>query len=286
MEWIAALREAGPCSVTVVYTAGLPDVHSAQPGAAAGAHAPAVQRALERDVRERAATLLGSAAAGLDVRVQPRRGRADSVLVDLARETEADLVVTGTHQRQGLSRLWHASISRGVLYHAPMSVACVPVTAIARPVPPIPVIRRVLVSTDFSPPSNRAIAHACAITPPGGTIRLVHVAHPRALGRGTFETGVRTTARHTRYVAGLERQLQELVPPEAESLSLALETAVVQDEDVAAGIGAEAERYGADLMVIASRGLSGPTRVALGSVAQAVMKRSRRPVLIIRWPED
>lgn len=286
LEWIAELPEAGRCSVTVAYTAGVPDGRGTQPGTIGAANGPALQRALERDVRERSTTLLGAAGAGLDVRVQPRRGRADTVLIDLARETGADLVVTGTHQRHGISRLWHASTSRGVLWDAPMSVACVPVTAIARPVPPVPVIRRVLVTTDFSHPSNRAVAHACALTPPGGTIRLVHVAHPRALAGGTFETGVRTTARHTRYIAGLQRQLLELVPPEAESLGVTFETSVVQSEDVAKGIGEEAERYGADLIAIASRGLAGPARLALGSVAQAVMKRSRRPVLVIRWPED
>jgi hypothetical protein len=50
----------------------------------------------------------------------------DAQLVGLAIEEQADLIVVGTHQWHGLSRLRHGSVSRGILRHAPMSVACVP----------------------------------------------------------------------------------------------------------------------------------------------------------------
>ena len=43
-----------------------------------------------------------------------------------------------------------------------------------------------------------------------------------------------------------------------------------------------AERFGADLICMGSRGRSGLTKVLLGSVAQGVMAQSKRPVLVLR----
>ena len=83
-----------------------------------------MQRILESEVSEKVGALLGEGVAR--VRVEPSIGRADARLVEMAREEQSDLVVTGTHQRHGLSRVPHPSISRGVLRDAPMSVVCIP----------------------------------------------------------------------------------------------------------------------------------------------------------------
>jgi nucleotide-binding universal stress UspA family protein len=47
-----------------------------------------------------------------------------------------------------------------------------------------------------------------------------------------------------------------------------------------------AERIGADLVVIGSRGLGPVGRIALGSVSEAVLLHSRCPVLVLRGGED
>jgi nucleotide-binding universal stress UspA family protein len=47
-----------------------------------------------------------------------------------------------------------------------------------------------------------------------------------------------------------------------------------------------AERIGADLVVIGSRGLGPVARIALGSVSEAVIHHSSCPVLVLRGPED
>jgi len=47
-----------------------------------------------------------------------------------------------------------------------------------------------------------------------------------------------------------------------------------------------AERIGADLVVIGSRGLGPVGRIALGSVSEAVIHHSRWPVLVLRGGED
>jgi hypothetical protein len=66
----------------------------------------------------------GSAAAGVGVRlVGAIRWPRDAVIrVVAARDCRADLIVTGTHGRTGLTRLVLGSVARNVLHHADCSV--------------------------------------------------------------------------------------------------------------------------------------------------------------------
>ena len=85
---------------------------------------PQVEQALAHDVT----TFMGESLVDARARVlvRPGLGRLDVHLAELARAEQADLLVVGSHQRGGLSRLWHGSVSRGALVNAGMSVACVP----------------------------------------------------------------------------------------------------------------------------------------------------------------
>jgi nucleotide-binding universal stress UspA family protein len=88
----------------------------------------ALARLLEMlGARQRA--LAGAVKARL--RVIPALGRFDQALVTAAEEFGADLLVVGSHQREGLRRWWHGSVSSGVLQGAPMNVAIVPVQTAA-----------------------------------------------------------------------------------------------------------------------------------------------------------
>jgi nucleotide-binding universal stress UspA family protein len=49
-----------------------------------------------------------------------------------------------------------------------------------------------------------------------------------------------------------------------------------------AAIAREAERFGADLICIASHGRSGVSKALLGSVTQSVMAQTHRPILVAR----
>jgi nucleotide-binding universal stress UspA family protein len=81
--------------------------------------------------------------------------------------------------------------------------------------------------------------------------------------------------------ATLRRLLPEH-PPEA----VTSRVEAVFEGDAAAGIVETAARFGADCIVVASHGRSGVRKLLLGSVAQAVLQRSDRPVLIVRPPTD
>ena len=80
----------------------------------------ALQAILERDLREKALAIPGLETFEILVRASERK--ADLQVVNLAIKNETDLLVVGTHQRQGLKRLAHGSFSSGILRHALMSV--------------------------------------------------------------------------------------------------------------------------------------------------------------------
>jgi len=48
-------------------------------------------------------------------------------LIEIAADEKADLIVVGTNQRRGLARL--GSVSRAVLHHAPLNIACIPISS-------------------------------------------------------------------------------------------------------------------------------------------------------------
>lgn len=238
-------------------------------------HPSEVQKFLERDLTEKCEEVLGK--TKVQVCVAAALGRPDSHLIELAGTQRADLIVVGTNQRRGLYRL--GSVSRGVLQHASTNVACVPMSAVeddgARS---IPQFRRVLVPTDLSTRGNCAIALAYSVVRPGGEICLVHVTAPTKR-RTSDQSSPKSQAEEGRHTAA---QLQALVPEAAGARRIKTRTEVAEHLEPAMAICQAAERFSADLICMGSRGRSGLAKALLGSVTQAVMAQSKRPVLVMR----
>jgi nucleotide-binding universal stress UspA family protein len=49
-------------------------------------------------------------------------GRLDAHVVQLARESNADLIICGSHHRHGVERMMEGSVAEGIALHAPVSV--------------------------------------------------------------------------------------------------------------------------------------------------------------------
>ncbi|MFP2901320.1 universal stress protein, partial [Corallococcus sp. 4LFB] len=94
---------------------------------------PLVERVLMREVRERLGDLEGE--GRVEVVLEPGYGRPADHLLHVAHARGAELTVVGMHLRGGVQRLWHGSVSEGVLRHAERSVACIPARG-ARAAPP------------------------------------------------------------------------------------------------------------------------------------------------------
>ena len=285
LAYLKELRQIGPCEIVVAHV-DWPAGEMARLGIRGpmplDANRPEVQAVLERDLNARITALTGG--SDVSIRVSPGLGRPDFHLIQIAQQEQADLIVTGTHQRHGVSRLWHASTSRGLLHHAPMSVLVVPVKATPGQKAITP-IHRVLVTTDFSELGNCAIPHACSLLHSGGTLHLLHVVPP---GR-TDRQGPRKKSRKADDdgpAASPLEQLRALIPDDAESLGLQVEVGISEHLDAAEAICQTAERLNTDVICLATHGRTGVASVVLGSVAAAVLARSKRPLHLVRALED
>ena len=289
IRWVKELRRIGTCQVVLGHVDWPVEerrrlgIHSSVPFMQ---NPPEVEQALERDFRTKLKTLLGDTSAR--VRVTPSWGAPDYNLIQMAHEEQADLIVVGSHQRHGLSRLAHPSVSRAVLHHAPMNVACVPASfGASTSTAPISEFHRVLVTTDFSERANHAIPFAYSALSHGGTVRLVHVMPPFEFPGPLvpqYARKTRTKKDHAKLAGELTTRLRALIPQEATERSIRSDTVVLEGGDTATTVCQEAERFGADLICIGSHGHAGLAAAVLGSVAQKVVAHSRKPVLVVRMP--
>jgi nucleotide-binding universal stress UspA family protein len=283
-RWLSTLSRIGPCETIVTYVYWPPEQYSrlgVRTPMDLVESQPQIEQILLRDLK----AALGEQASGSDVRFRVlfSFGRPADHLVRLAESEQADLIIVGTHQRKGLRRLWHGSVSHGVLHMAGCSVACIPAPQRTQQVgEPVPDLRSVLVATDLSELSNRAVPYAYSVLPAGGMVHLVHVAEGTGAPRAEASSAAPGEEPPVSEEHELNRALLGLVPEDAARRGIVTRTSVVEGSDVAEAICQAAERAGADLICMGSHGRSGIVRALTGSVAQAVLARSRRPVLIVR----
>jgi nucleotide-binding universal stress UspA family protein len=197
------------------------------------------------------------------LRVAPGWGRIDSHLAQLAQEKEVDLMVVGNHQRNLAARLWHGSISRQAIHEASCNVLCVPHVAIPTRVASPP--RAVVVPTDFSVLSDRAIAIGCSLLERGGCVHLVHVATTQQAGQRD---------------AALEK-LKARLPSDLASRGLQAELQVLEGSTPWLAIWQYAGRANADLICMGTHSNDAVKNLMLGSQAQALLQHSRIPVVLV-----
>lgn len=266
LHWANHLRALGTCDLFVAHVAWPFAEHSRLgiPGPMPlDSFRPELETLLRRDLQDWAGELPGGGETKFAV--FPGWGRVDSHLALLAAEAQADLLVVGTHQRAASARFWQGSVSRGVLHLASCNVACVPRSDATGDADAIPMFRRLLVPTDFSPAANRAIAVGYGLVAPGGIVHLVYV-----ITRKLHEDE-----------AGVTDRLRSLIPKGAAAKGIVSEIEIVRDEDASTGIWHAAGRLGVDLICMATHGRSGISNVVLGSQAQGVVSRVRQPVVLV-----
>jgi nucleotide-binding universal stress UspA family protein len=252
IQWVHALRTRGPVEVELgaIYYPDDAAHHYGLHAKMVVDRDPEIERLLSRDLLRR---------FGETERVEalPRRGlgRIGDHLIELANETSVDAIVVGTGQKTGLERL--GSVSSVIVHDARQSVICIPPSAIV-PTMRVPTISNVLVATDLSPFANRAVPWAYAI---GSEIHLAHVVED--------DTEIDE--------ADLRRQLIALAPQ-----GKSLEPHVVRGDDAAEAIAQTAARLGCDAICIASHGRSGISRALVGSIADKLIRATRKPVLVLR----
>ena len=134
LNWVNQLQEIGKFQATVLYTNWPPDEARRlgyEGPLPLAANPEEIQKNLEGDLKERTARFLSK--QKVTAIVEPGWGTPEGYLFEMASRQNIDLIVVGTHQRQGLGRILLGSVSRAVLHHAKMSVAVVPPAETAVP---------------------------------------------------------------------------------------------------------------------------------------------------------
>jgi len=194
-----------------------------------------------------------------------------------------DLMIVGSHQRHGLARALNGSVAQSFARHAArIPVVCVPAGAAhhAVAVAGLPRLLTVLAPTDLSEVGNAAVPYAYALLRgTGGVVELCFV-NDHALPRPSyaFEPHSVLSAADR---AGLEQQLRALVPADAGPLGITTHVTIIDGGRPAEEIVAAAERLNVDTINLGSHGRSGVSRALLGSVAEAVVRHARRPVMVV-----
>lgn len=139
--------------------------------------------------------------------------------------------------------------------------------------------RLILVPLDDSPFSARAIPLALRIARhTGGSIELVHV-HERVVYGSGAPAADRLLDMDIR--RDMREKLEALRDRVAAKAGLPV-TASFLDGEIASALQAHVESRGIDLVVMTTHGRGGPSRAWLGSVADALVRRLRVPILLAR----
>lgn len=261
-----AIRQAGSWAVRM--GAPLVVAHAAPDEVLRALETPKVESAL----RARAESILGTNAPPLSVVIVA--GSPHAALVHLADQRAAALVVVGASSRDGLDHVLFGSTAEQVVRYAHCPVL------VARPSPSDGLV---LAATDFSEAATIAVAAAADEARRRNLpLRLVHSLQEPSTSLSLLGPVVISLPEMP------EAEREDLRSAALSTLRSLLEATRVPGAcEVVMGpatstIPADAKAVSAGLVVVATRGRTGLSRIALGSVAEAIARHSPCSVLAVR----
>lgn len=210
------------------------------------------------------------------IHVQKHNTSEAKAILDYTNEENIDLIVMGTHGRGGLDRLLLGSVTEKVIRLSPCPVLTVRPACDTEAHWPI---RRILVPFDFSSYARRALRYAIELaTNYEAHIDVLHVVTEVVLP-GIY--GVDTVSVSSPEVL---MRVEEALHEEMQSYP---GSTVTFDAHVLVGqptfdIASYADLQKSDLIVIATHGRTGLSRLFMGSVAENVVRHASCPVFTLK----
>lgn len=257
-------------------------------GPLAAFHLSAAHAMLVQDVENACAVsqeLFASSGAKVEIQIIDLITHGGEVVHALARDAQdwqADLLVMGSRQHQGLLHWVEGAVSEPLMKFAACAILVVPehgdVEWRGKP-------QRILFAVDGSSASQEALRIGARLAREGTELRAVYVID-RAVRLTDFvpltvledalvEEGNASLAKATHFFETLH-----------EAGDIRVETALVNtgyaNDDVAHAIEREAQAWHADILVMGTHGRRGVVRCLLGSVAHRVAGIARTPLLLVR----
>ena len=198
-------------------------------------------------------------------------GKPAEMILSVAEEEKADLIVLGARGLGPVKELLLGSVSHRVLAHA----HC-----------PTLIVNRALVSLSHillpvQGPEDAEAAIRFLTTKPFKEPGEVKVLSTEPFAQSPWLVGASVTESVTRQILQSAQRFVDDVATRLTTIGYRA-TGVVRTEAPASAILKHAETTNPDLILMGSRGLRGVTRFLLGSVSHAVLHRAPCPVLIFR----
>ncbi len=161
----------------------------------------------------------------------------------------------------------------------------------------LPNYRNILYATDLTPNSQYAFKHAVMLARQSqAKIHLLHVIPEVDAGFRTYVSSVMGQGRLEAFEAQHEEQARKVLQDRLEKFTREELANHPEDMKNIAGIDIlhgdavsqillTADRYNADVIVLGTHGKGAITHTFLGSVADKVLRRSKRPVFVIPIPD-
>ena len=220
--------------------------------------------------------------AGLPVKTRVLHDGSAAAISKFQRTEEIDLIVMATHGHTGVKHFLLGSFSAKVLQLAACPVLLVRTSDDGRgSSTPAFHPQRILVPHDFSKASVESLVTARDMAAEfEADVRLLHVVESHgASGGGPLEKDPDLAEYYENVRAEAMDRLRQLIAAEWAGVSA---EACVRKGHPAIEILKEAYELPADLIVMASRGLSVLDRISVGSVAERIVHRAPCPVLIVK----
>jgi nucleotide-binding universal stress UspA family protein len=181
---------------------------------------------------------------------------------------KVDLVVMGTHGREGLKQLVLGSVAETIFRAAPCPVLVVGPKVAKKPA--LPVFRDLLFATDLSPASLQAVPFVQAFAEENqADVIVLHVSPEK----------IRCREEEVLAVESVSKWMRELIPPQAH-----LEYEVRFGLPVENILKAAADRQ-CDLILLGAHHASSFATHVPGAVAHRIVCEARCPVLTVHWRE-
>jgi nucleotide-binding universal stress UspA family protein len=224
--------------------------------------------------------------AGLDIttRVTVGTNVAESI-VRTAKDIGADLIALSTHGRTGFRRLVVGSVAEEVLRRAHVPVLCFPLRDAKLVDQPLK-LAHVLLTTDLSDEALRAFPPALELAAAlDCRVSVLHVAPELLAALPDAPLVPPITLPDTKAeIESARHSLEEQCATIEASGKLA--THVTSHVDPAQGIVEFAAEHDVDLIALSTHGRTGFRRLAVGSVAEDVLRASSVPVLSFHQTKD
>jgi len=211
-------------------------------------------------------------------------GPIGPALATYVEEIGADLIVMSTHGRGPFRRFWLGSVADHLVRTAEVPVLLVRPSEEATGQAPPPVIQEILVPLDGSPLAEAALGPASAVAGAlGAGLLLLQVVQPIVLM--TDPPLAVPTGYDDRLTTIRRREAQDYLDSLRDKLGaqgLRVSTAAVVGGPLAPTILELAGPDRVGLIAIATHGRGGLRRLALGSVADKLVRGADQPVLVVR----